>query len=181
VDVLAPAPADRLLEVGCGHGVAVSLVCDRLGTGSIVGVDRSKKMIDAAEKRNAAHVAARTASFVHAPYERARLPESSFDKVFAFHVAAFWTEPETMLPLTRRLMAPGGRLYLFNQLPGWNQAGSVSTFAEELRQVLGDHGLASDAPVIADLASGTALCIRATAAGASPGGPPPTAPRSAGA
>jgi SAM-dependent methyltransferase len=42
VDVLSAGPADRLLEIGCGTGVALELVCDRLGDGQITGIDRSE-------------------------------------------------------------------------------------------------------------------------------------------
>jgi protein-L-isoaspartate O-methyltransferase len=30
--VVAPSPSDRVLEVGCGHGVLVSLLAERLTT-----------------------------------------------------------------------------------------------------------------------------------------------------
>ena len=56
VETLAVQPADRLLEIGCGHGVAVSLVCERLDGGSIVAIDRSPTMIELATRRNAIHV-----------------------------------------------------------------------------------------------------------------------------
>jgi hypothetical protein len=39
-DVVAPSPSDRVLEVGCGHGVLVSLFAARLTTGLVVGIDR---------------------------------------------------------------------------------------------------------------------------------------------
>jgi len=56
VDTLEVRPTDRLLEVGCGHGVAVSLVCERLTTGTVTAIDRSPKMIEMATRRNREHV-----------------------------------------------------------------------------------------------------------------------------
>src|ERR687886_2068652 len=58
VDTLEVRPTDRLLEVGCGHGVAVSVVCERLTTGTISAIDRSPKMIEMAARRNREHVEA---------------------------------------------------------------------------------------------------------------------------
>ena len=71
VDTLAPDPADRVLEVGCGHGVAVSLVCERLTSGRITAIDRSKKMIEMAARRNREHVAGGRAVLKTAALEKA--------------------------------------------------------------------------------------------------------------
>src|SRR5215510_4085983 len=90
VDTLAPDPADRVLEVGCGHGVAVSLVCERLTSGQITAIDRSPKMIELATRRNREHMAARKAVLRTSALESADLGDERFDKVFAFNVAPFW-------------------------------------------------------------------------------------------
>ena len=153
VEQLAVEPDGRLLEVGCGHGVAVSLVCERLQSGRIVGLDRSAKMVRAATARNALHVAAgraalRQAEFpagVHGPPER-------FDTVFALHVAAFWRRPEVLLPATARLLGPGGALWLFNQPPT-----SASRWAQDTAAVLTLHGWSVDTTVQGHAA---ALCAR---------------------
>jgi SAM-dependent methyltransferase len=63
VEMLELSPSDRLLEIGCGSGVAVSLICDRLSSGRIVAIDRSPAMIRLASKRNRAHLALGKAAF----------------------------------------------------------------------------------------------------------------------
>jgi trans-aconitate methyltransferase len=86
VEVLDVAPYDRILEVVCGHGVAVSLVCERLGAGRITALDRSPKMIELAERRNRAN--APKARFIAKSLEQADLGDATYDRMFAVHVAA---------------------------------------------------------------------------------------------
>src|SRR4051795_6963819 len=113
VDTLEVRPADRLLEVGCGHGVAVSLVCERLTTGTITAIDRSAKMIEMATRRNREHVDAGRAVLEAVALEDADLGDWRFDKIFAFNVAPFWLQPEAALGAVRAHLAGDGALYLF--------------------------------------------------------------------
>jgi cyclopropane fatty-acyl-phospholipid synthase-like methyltransferase len=45
VEMLAVQARDHLLEIGCGNGAAAALVCERLGDGRLVAIDRSEKQI----------------------------------------------------------------------------------------------------------------------------------------
>ena len=110
VDGLGLRPGDRVLEIGCGHGVAATLVCERLDGGRLTAVDRSPKIIAAAARRNAACVEAGTAEFLVAALEEMDLGDRRFDVIFAVRVGLFHREPERARRLAERWLAPGGRL-----------------------------------------------------------------------
>lgn len=118
VETLAPAPDDHVLEIGCGRGVAVSLVSERLSTGKIIAIDRAAAMARTASVRNASHISAGRAEIRHARLESANLPSGRFDKIFAVNVNLFWLGADTeQINLIRRLLAPGGTLYVFGERP----------------------------------------------------------------
>ena len=126
--VLAVEPTDQLLEIGCGPGVAVSLVCEKLYGGSITAIDRSAKMIETARKLNADHVASGVASFQTASLEDAELGEVRFDKIFAINVGLFWRQqPVRELTPLRNHLAPKGRLFLFHEPPPGSTAPPIAT------------------------------------------------------
>ncbi|MEU4620115.1 class I SAM-dependent methyltransferase [Actinoplanes sp. NPDC023801] len=117
LDVMRVAPADRVLEVGCGHGVAAALVCERLDGGHLLGIDRSAKMIEAATRRNQADVAAGIAEFRTTTLAKAELPSRAYDLIFSFNVSLFWTPPARELNQLAEALAPGGRMLVFHQPP----------------------------------------------------------------
>jgi ubiquinone/menaquinone biosynthesis C-methylase UbiE len=110
VERLDVQPDDRVLEIGCGHGVAATYVCERLETGRLTAVDRSPKMIAAAARRNATHVEAGRAEFLVRHLEELDLGDRRFDKVFAVRVGLFHREPERARALVEPYLAPGGRI-----------------------------------------------------------------------
>jgi SAM-dependent methyltransferase len=157
VDTLALDPSDRVLEVGCGHGVAVSLVCERLTSGRIVAIDRSRKMIEMAARRNREHVAAGRAVLKIAALENAAFDER-FDKVFAFNVAPFWLQPKEALAIVGRHLAADGAFYLF-----WDarhaQPGRARDLAERLCDRMRLAEFSVDEVLVKDLRPVPAVCV----------------------
>jgi ubiquinone/menaquinone biosynthesis C-methylase UbiE len=118
VEELDVQPDDRVLEIGCGHGVAASFVCERLEGGRLTAVDRSPKMIEAAERRNTEHVAAGRAEFIVGELEQLDLGERRFDKVLVVRVGLFHREPARAHALVEPWLAPGGTVTAVFDPPG---------------------------------------------------------------
>ncbi len=158
VDTLAPDPADRVLEVGCGHGVAVSLVCAQLTSGRITAIDRSTKMIEVAARRNREHVARGRAVLKSASLAEADFGDERFDKIFAFNVAPFWLQPKEALEIVRRLLAPDGTVYLF-----WDarhtQPGRARDLADRLSEKIRLAEFSVDQLLVKDLRPVPAVCV----------------------
>lgn len=155
VEMLAVRPDDRLLEVGCGHGVAVSLVCERLVGGSIMAIDPSAKMIQLAERRNRSEVVAGKARFQTADLAGARLDGERFDTVFANNVRLFWRPVPEVARLRERLR-PGGACRIFFQSP---VPGEHERLAGSLRENLTDLGFTITDVQYHDLAPTPVLCV----------------------
>ena len=159
VETVDPQPNDRVLEVGCGHGVAAALACERLEAGSITAVDRSEKMIAAARKRTTD--CGERVRLVCASLEAADLGDEVYDKVFAVHVADLHG-PGPALDVVRDRLVEDGRLYVFSQAPGWKAAADARSFGEELRAALPDGGFRVDELLVEELDSGLAAGVVAS-------------------
>ena len=108
VEELGLRPGERVLEIGCGHGVAATFVLE--AGAKLTAVDRSPKMIEAATRRNASWVAAGMAEFLVMELEALDLGERRFDTVLAVRVGLFHRDPQRARGFAEAWLAPGGRI-----------------------------------------------------------------------
>ena len=136
VERITIPPGARVLEVGCGHGQAVELVCERLGEGgTMVAIDRSPVMIAATGERNDGPLLSGVLAVRAARIARASLEPGSFDVIFGINVRDMWDDAATARTL-RAALAPDGRLWAILQLPpGRDSTGLDAKIAARLEKV----------------------------------------------
>ncbi|WP_345607045.1 class I SAM-dependent methyltransferase [Pseudonocardia adelaidensis] len=141
VELLDVRPTDRVIELGCGPGVAIAALATRATRGSVVGVDHSQVMIRQARRRNRAAVRAGRVRLVHAPVERLSVGDEPFDAALAVNTVGMWPDPPTRLREIARLLRPGGRIAVVSQprCPGATAATSAAA-AAELARLLTEAG-----------------------------------------
>ena len=149
------AASDHLLEIGCGHGVAVSLVCKRLTTGSMTAIDRSATMVAMSRGRNAEYIASGQVTIEQASLHEADFGEQRFDKIFAIHVNLFRTHAARDLGIIRHILKPNGTFYAMGQPL---DAAATRATAESIATVLEHHGFSAETRY-GEVSSGAMYCV----------------------
>jgi SAM-dependent methyltransferase len=171
VELLDVRPADRVLELGCGPGVALAALATRATGGLVVGVDHSRVMIRQARRRNRSAVRAGRVRLIQSPVEALSLGEESFDAALAVNTLGMWPEPALRLREIARLLRPGGRIALVSQprCSGATAATSAAA-ADELAGLLAEAGFDRVETRLLDL-DPPAVCVLGRAAPAGAAGP----------
>jgi ubiquinone/menaquinone biosynthesis C-methylase UbiE len=134
-------PTDRVVELGCGPGVAIAALATLASRGSVVGVDHSQVMIRQARRRNRTAVRAGRVRLIHAPVQSLSLRDGPFDAALAVNTVGMWPDPPARLRELARRLRPGGRIALVSQprCPAATAATSAAA-ANELAALLTEAG-----------------------------------------
>lgn len=108
IDLLEVGAGDRVLDVGCGPGLAVAYAA--AADSRAVGVDASPTMVRHAGRRNRAAIRRGGVEIHRADAHRLPFPDASFTKVGSLNSLQFWADPHEGLAELHRVLAPGGRV-----------------------------------------------------------------------
>jgi SAM-dependent methyltransferase len=109
LNALAITRDTRLLDVGCGSGLALRLAADRGAT--VTGLDASSGLLERARRRIPG------APLVHGELEELPFADGSFDIVTGFNSFQYAARPTAALTEAVRVLAPGGRILYLNWAP----------------------------------------------------------------
>jgi ubiquinone/menaquinone biosynthesis C-methylase UbiE len=109
LDLVAPQPGERVLDVACGTGLVSFRLAEAVGArGAVVGTDISGEMIETA-RRFAAERDIANASFERSDAEALPFADGSFDAAVCGLGLMYVPDPVKALGEIRRLLRPGGR------------------------------------------------------------------------
>lgn len=141
VSLLGVQPADRVLEIGFGPGIAIREL-SRLATGGqVYGVDHSPVMVRMAAKRNAAAVRSGRVHLRAGSVENLPSLGEPLDKILAVNSMGFWPDPPGRLKELRGRLRPGGQIAIASQprCPGATSQ-TCARAAQEIEAVLTGAG-----------------------------------------
>jgi SAM-dependent methyltransferase len=122
----APASFERMMDVGCGQGLAFALLQKHFAAREIVGVDVDPRMLNLA--RDAAQRAQVPVSVHACSVTRLDLPDASVDGVLCHQLIHHVANQQAALRELHRVLKPGGYLFLSESCQAFIETWTVRWF-----------------------------------------------------
>src|SRR5947207_10665573 len=106
-------PADRVLDLGCGTGWASRRMDQIVTAGEVVGLDVADEMLRRAEE-SSRHF--NNVRFVWGSAESIPFDDGYFTKILSVESFYYYADQGKALDELRRVLAPGGRLFILINL-----------------------------------------------------------------
>jgi ubiquinone/menaquinone biosynthesis C-methylase UbiE len=162
VDLLALSPGDRVLEIGCGPGVALEACLKILSDGGeAVGVDHSDVMIGLARRRNALAIQSKRLQLVTGTIDQLPADERPFDRIFSINVIQFISDKEAFVAQCVKRLAPNGILATTYQPRIKPTREAALEMAKTLSEVKAQAGLTRIRTEVLELKPVPAICVLA--------------------
>ncbi len=104
---------DRVLDLGCGTGWASRRMARTVTAGEIVGLDVAEEMLRRAE---AASQGFKNVRYVWGSAEHVPFEDGAFTKILSVESFYYYADQGKVLDELRRVLAPGGRLFILINL-----------------------------------------------------------------
>jgi phosphatidylethanolamine/phosphatidyl-N-methylethanolamine N-methyltransferase len=104
-------PGDRILEVGVGTGLSLSLYPPDV---EVTGIDLSREMLVRARVRRRRQRLNQVVALHLMDAEHMLFADNSFDKVVAMYIVSVTPHPARMTDEMRRVCKPGGEIFIVN-------------------------------------------------------------------
>lgn len=104
-------PGERILEVGVGTGLSLSLYPPHV---EVTGIDLSREMLARARVRRRRQRLSQVVALRLMDAEHMQFADNSFDKVVAMYVVSVTPHPARMTDEMRRVCKPGGEIFIVN-------------------------------------------------------------------
>ena len=141
----------RVLDVGCGGGLTVSRIAERIGNGKVYGIDYSALCIKHSKAQKRKNILCNKVKIMLASVSSLPFDDCSFDVVTALETYYFWPDKLNDLKEIYRVLKPSGKLMLVFEMlktpeepDKWkaveDKIGIKTVTEEEIREMLAKAG-----------------------------------------
>lgn len=103
---------DSVMDVGCGSGLTLRRIAERITGTGFTGLDYSMTAIKLSESTNAEFIKEGRSSFIQASVEKIPIEDNVFTKVISVESFYFWPDHVENLKEIKRVMKDGGKIFV---------------------------------------------------------------------